>query len=156
MTEEKSTLVPALIKVDPCGQQMDPLPKHLHEKRATQTSSFTPHQGLWSVTHLCFQSKISLDPGTLVDTHLCKHERGMCEQHHWRILFWKCGMCFANDFLCCLRMSAKVSLNEKLQKITTQVSWCVLLLCGVMSFSQNTRKITTYLKKIDHIYSYEH
>lgn len=57
------------------------------------------------------------------------------------------GMCFLNVLLCGLKMSKGVWLNEKSQKMTTQVSQRVLLLLGVMSFSPSTGIIKSLLPK---------
>lgn len=46
MAEEKPTLVPALIKVDPCSQQMDPLPKHLCKKKKKSNPNKFLHSAL--------------------------------------------------------------------------------------------------------------
>lgn len=53
-------------------------------------------------------------------------------------------------------VSAKVSLNEKLQKITTQVSWCVFAFVWCDVIQPGYHKNNDLFEKIDHIYSYEH
>lgn len=103
MTEERPTLVPALTKVDSCGQQMDWLPcipiEGGKKKPQPKQVSLLEHWSLWSTAHLRLQSKTSWDPSVHMESHLYKQgQGGMCEQCNQRILFSKHRADLANEW----------------------------------------------------------